>query len=77
MFDSTKELLDKIRLGESTFLEFKEVRFAGNRVSGPHRDSVADELAAFREQQRAACSCSASKTVRATSSASPLSGSTR
>ena len=35
MFDSTKELLDKIRLGESTFLEFKEVRFAGNRVSGP------------------------------------------
>ena len=47
MFDSTKELLDKIRLGESTFLEFKEVRFAGNRVSGPHRDSLADELAAF------------------------------
>ena len=47
MFDSTKELLDKIRLGESTFLEVKEVRFAGNRVSGPHRDSLADELAAF------------------------------
>ena len=47
MFDSTKELLDKIRLCESTFLEFKEVRFAGNRVSGPHRDSLADELAAF------------------------------
>ena len=32
MFDSTKELLDKIRLGESTFLEVKEVRFAGVRV---------------------------------------------
>ena len=47
MFDSPKELLDKIRLGESTFLEFKEVRFAGNRISGPHRDSLADELAAF------------------------------
>ena len=47
MFDSTKELLDKIRLGESTFLEVKEVRFAGDRVSGPHRDSLADELAAF------------------------------
>ena len=27
MFDGKKELLDKIRLGESTFLEFKEVRF--------------------------------------------------
>ena len=47
MFDSTRELLDKIRLGESTFLEVKEVRFAGDRVSGPHRDSLADELAAF------------------------------
>lgn len=47
MFDSTKELLDTIRLGESTFLEFKEVRFAGDRISGPHQDSLADELAAF------------------------------
>ena len=41
MFDSKKELLGKIRLGESTFLEFKEVRFGGNRVIGPHRDSLA------------------------------------
>ena len=41
------ELLEKIRLGEDSFLELKEVRFAGNRVSGPSRDSLADELAAF------------------------------
>ena len=47
MFDSPKELLDKIRLGEDSFLELKDVRFAGERVSAPHRDSVADELAAF------------------------------
>ena len=47
MFDSAKELLDKIRLGESTFLEFKEVRFSGDRVIGPRRDSLADSLAAF------------------------------
>ena len=47
MFDSQKELLDKIRLGESTFLEYKEVRFAGGRVSQPRRDDLADELAAF------------------------------
>ena len=47
MFDSKKELLDKIRLGESTFLEFKEVRFSGNRIIGPHRDSLADSFAAF------------------------------
>ena len=36
MFDSKKELQAKIRLGEDTFLEFKEVRFAGNRVREPH-----------------------------------------
>ena len=47
MFDSQKELLDKIRLGEDTFLEYKEVRFAGERLTGPRRDSLADELAAF------------------------------
>ena len=47
MFDSKKALLDKIHLGESTFLEFKEVRFSGNRITDPHRDSLADSFAAF------------------------------
>lgn len=47
MFDSAKELLDKIRLGEDSILELKEVRFVGDRVNAPHRDSIADELAAF------------------------------
>ncbi len=47
MFDSKKELRNKIQLGESTFLEYKEVRFAGGRVRAPHRDSFADELAAL------------------------------
>ena len=47
MFDSKMELLEKIRLGESSYLEYKEVRFRGDRVSGPSRDDLADELAAF------------------------------
>ena len=47
MFDTRKELLDKIRLGEDTFLEYKEARFAGKKVTGPDRKSLADELAAF------------------------------
>ena len=47
MFDSTQELLEKIRLGESTFLEFKDVRFRGDRVSEPARDRLADGLAAL------------------------------
>ena len=37
----------EVRLGEDSELEFKEVRFKGNRVSSPKRDAVADELAAF------------------------------
>ena len=36
MFDSRKELLDKIRLREDTCLEVKEVRFSGRRISEPH-----------------------------------------
>lgn len=47
MFDTRKELLDKIRLGEDTFLEYKEVRFSGKRVAGPRHTALADGLAAF------------------------------
>ena len=47
VFDSKKELLDKIRLGEDSFLELKETRFSSARVTKPHRDSLADELATF------------------------------
>ena len=47
MFGSLAELLEGIRLGESSFLECKEVRFAGGRVRGPGCDALADELASF------------------------------
>ena len=47
MFDNPKELLDKVRLGEIMFLEFKEVCFAGGKARGPNRDSLAGGLAAF------------------------------
>ncbi len=47
MFNSPEELLQKIRLGEDTSLELKAVRFRGDRVSGPGRDELADELAAI------------------------------
>jgi predicted HTH transcriptional regulator len=47
MFATSKELLEKIRLGEDSFLELKEVRFTGNKVSGPSQHDLADELAAF------------------------------
>jgi len=47
MFATRSELLEKIRLGEDNFLEFKEVRFAGGKIRGPKQDDLADELAAF------------------------------
>ncbi|MBD5804710.1 Divergent AAA domain protein [Azoarcus sp. Aa7] len=55
MFDNVADLLEKIRLGEDSFLELKEVRFAGLRVNAPHRDSLADELAAFANGRGGVC----------------------
>ncbi len=47
MFNSRRELLEKIRLGEDNFLELKEVRFAGGKVRGPEQNDLADGLAAL------------------------------
>ena len=47
MFESPEELIRKISLGEDTSLQFKSVRFRGDRVSAPGRDALADELAAL------------------------------
>lgn len=42
-----ENLAQLIRLGESSDLELKEVRFAGGKVRGPSQDSLADEFAAL------------------------------
>ena len=47
MFDSQKKLLGKIRLGEDSILELKAVSFRGDKIAGPKRDDLADELTAF------------------------------
>ena len=47
MFATRGELLEKIHLGEGSFLELKEVRFAGSKIRGPRQNDLADELAAF------------------------------
>ncbi|MDD2599617.1 MAG: ATP-binding protein [Kiritimatiellae bacterium] len=41
------DLLKQIALGEDSVLELKAVDFNGNKVVGPHRDGMADELAAM------------------------------
>ena len=55
MFDSAAKLLEKIHLGEDSFLELKEVRISGKRITAPHRDSLADELAAFANAKGGVC----------------------
>jgi len=47
MFDTPEELLQKIRLGEDTPLELKDVRFRDKNIDGPARDDLANEIAAI------------------------------
>ncbi len=55
MFDSKKALLDRLRLPEDTFFELKDVRFKGEKVSSPHWDAMANELAAFANGRGGVC----------------------
>ena len=50
MIDTTdliRELVYQVRLGEDSAYEFNSLTIKGKRVEQPHRDSIADELAAF------------------------------
>ena len=47
MYENISDLRKQITLGEDSVLELKAVEFSGNKVVGPHRDSMADELAAM------------------------------
>lgn len=47
MLSTRSEILEKINLGEDSFLELKEVRFSGNQITAPEQSTLADELAAF------------------------------
>jgi predicted HTH transcriptional regulator len=55
MFDTREELLDKIRLGEDNALELKAVVLAGDKVRGPARSDLADELAAMANTADGVC----------------------
>ena len=50
MIDTTelvRDLIYQLRLGEDSAYEFKAVEFNGTKVAKPHKDGVADEIAAF------------------------------
>ena len=50
MLDSPEALLRSIRFGEGAHPELKEVVFAGDRVKGPAREQLADELRDVRRR---------------------------
>ena len=45
--EHARELIKQISLGEDSILELKNIEYASNAVSGPHRNSMADEMAAM------------------------------
>lgn len=47
MHETVNELLRQIRFGEDSFIELKDLRYKDNQVNDPHRNSMADELAAM------------------------------
>jgi predicted HTH transcriptional regulator len=47
MYENISDLLKQIALGEDSVLELKSLEFSGNKVIGPHRAGMADELAAM------------------------------
>ena len=47
MFETTELLLKQISLGEDSSLELKSLNFREDKIITPHKDGVADEIAAF------------------------------
>ncbi len=47
MYEHLSDFLRQISLGEDSVLELKAVEFSGNKFIGPHKDGMADELAAM------------------------------
>ncbi len=47
MFSNRHELLRRIRLGEDSSLEFKNIRFEGGRIGGPSRKKLANEMSSM------------------------------
>jgi ATP-dependent DNA helicase RecG len=52
MFDTNEELASRIRLGEDSLLELKNVRATRKGIIDPHPNSIAQEIAAFANSTR-------------------------
>ena len=54
---SDQDVLRQLRLGEDSHWEFKQVAFAGDRLTSPRRDDLADEIAAFANAEGGVLLC--------------------
>ena len=52
-----EDIRQRLRLGEDSRWEFKEIVFSGNRPTSPDRDDLADEIAAFANANGGALLC--------------------
>ncbi len=60
MSPSAEEIRRRLRLGEDSHWEFEQFEFRGDRPIGPGRDSLADELAAFANENGGVMLCGVS-----------------
>jgi len=51
MFDTKEQILDQLRVGEDSRVEFKEVRVQGDAVSSPNPESLAAEFVALANSE--------------------------
>ena len=52
-----EDIQRQLRLGEDSHWEFKQVEFAGNRLTSPRRNDLADEIAAFANAEGGVLLC--------------------
>ena len=60
MTHSDEEILRRLRLGEDSAWEFKQVEFSGERLTSPRRDDWANEVVAFANATGGALLCGVS-----------------
>ena len=57
---SDEEIMRRLRLGEDSAWEFKQVEFSGDRPTSPRREDWANEIAAFANASGGALLCGVS-----------------
>ena len=57
---NNEEIMRRLRLGEDSTWEFKQVEFSGDRPAGPRREDWANEIAAFANASGGALLCGVS-----------------